>query len=382
VSRILFVVPPLAGHAAPAAAVAAELARRGHETAWVASPGHLRRVLPAGARVYEAPPAAEVAEQLARPIRGGIWESLRAVWFGVAFPLARDMAVPTERALDDFEPDAAVVDQHALAGALACRRRGLPWATSAATPQATSAVVDAIGGREWLDERIGELQREAGAEPVAAADLSPHLVLVYSVPELSGGRDFPASYRFVGPPLHDVDGDAEFPWDELAEGVRIYVTLGTTASRDDARFYATAFEALAGEPLQAVVVGPPEAMPPAPGNALVRPWVPQLGVIRSVDAVVCHGGSNTVGQALAHGRPLVVAPDSFERGLIAAQVVEAGAAVRVRFARLRASELREAVRRVLEEPSFRRQAERVGEALRAAGGARAAADAVEELAAA
>jgi MGT family glycosyltransferase len=309
-----------------------------------------------------------------------VWTSLRAFWDELALPLARDMAPAVERALTDVRPDALVVDQHAVAGAVAARRHGLPWATSAATPQATSPVVDMLGGREWLDERFAAVCREAGLEPVRGVDVSPSLVLVYSSPELAGGGPYPPSFRFVGPPLEEAGADGTpFPWERLTGVPRVYVTLGTTASRTDARFYATAFAALAGEPVQAIVVAPRELALSPPDNVLLRPWVPQVEVLRRVDAVVCHGGQNTVGQALALGRPLVLAPDSFERGLIAAQAVNAGAAVRVRFGRLRPDELREAVRRVLAEPAFRAAAERVGRSLREAGGPRAAADALEEI---
>ena len=380
-SRFLFVVPPLVGHTTPAAAVAGELARRGHEVAWVASRAVVGRALPAGTEVYDAPVSPAVGVVLERPIRGGVWASLRAFWDEVALPLAQEMAPVVERAIGDFAPDVLVADQHAVAGAVAARRHGLAWATSAATPQATSPVVDLLGGREWLDERFAAICRESGLEPVSAVDLSPRLVLVYSSRELAGGGPYPPSYRFVGPPLEEANGDpAPFPWERLADVSRLYVTLGTTASRTDGRFYATVFAALADEPVQAIVVAPSEAAPAPPPNVLVRPWVPQLELMRRVDAVVCHGGQNTVGQALALGKPLVLAPDSFERGLIAAQAVSAGAGIRVRFGRLRPDELRDAVRRVLDEPSFRAEAERVGRTLREAGGSRAAADALEALA--
>lgn len=372
---------PLAGHAAPAAAVAAELEQRGHEVTWVVSERHVRAVLRAGSRVLDAPPPPVVAERLASPPRGGIWESLRAFWFEVAFPLARSMRPAVEAAVGRERPDCLVVDQHALAGAFVARAQGCRWATSAATPQATSAVVDAIGGRAWLDARLAELAADAGAPATPAGDLSPALVLVYSTPELAGAGAYPSSYRFVGPPLDAAAPDGvDFPWGRLVEGARVYVTLGTTASRSDARFYGTVFEALAGEPVQAIVAAPADAAGAPPANVLVRPWVPQLDVIRCVDAVVSHGGHNTVAQALALGRPLVVSPDSFERGLVAGRVAELGAAVRVRHARLRPDELRAAVRRVLDEPAFRERAGHLGAGLRAAGGASAAADALEQVA--
>jgi UDP:flavonoid glycosyltransferase YjiC (YdhE family) len=69
-----------------------------------------------------------------------------------------------------------------------------------------------------------------------------------------------------------------------------------------------------------------------------------------------------------------------DQPVIAQQVVECGAGLRLRFGRTSASELREAVRRILSETGFREAALRVQASFRAAGGAAAAADAIEALA--
>jgi MGT family glycosyltransferase len=127
-------------------------------------------------------------------------------------------------------------------------------------------------------------------------------------------------------------------------------------------------------------VAPPELVDDPPPNFVVRPSVPFLALLERVDAVVCHGGQNTVNEALAHALPLVVAPLAFGSGwAVARQVVGAGAGVRVRAVRLTARELREAVATVLAEPRYRQAAQRVQASFRAAGGAGAAADELELL---
>jgi UDP:flavonoid glycosyltransferase YjiC (YdhE family) len=60
--------------------------------------------------------------------------------------------------------------------------------------------------------------------------------------------------------------------------------------------------------------------------------------------------------------------------------VDAGAGVRVRFGRVTAAKLGAALDAVLHEPGHRAAAERIGTAFRAAGGATAAADSLEQLA--
>ena len=65
---------------------------------------------------------------------------------------------------------------------------------------------------------------------------------------------------------------------------------------------------------------------------------------------------------------------------MAEQVVAAGAAIRLKFGRVRAADLRAAVARVLAEPGFREAARRVQASFAAAGGAARAATLLEELA--
>jgi UDP:flavonoid glycosyltransferase YjiC (YdhE family) len=98
-----------------------------------------------------------------------------------------------------------------------------------------------------------------------------------------------------------------------------------------------------------------------------------------MDAVVTHGGHNTVCESLAHGLPLVLAPIRDDQPIVADQVVRAGAGVRVRFGRVRAPELRDAVHDVLEDARYRDAAAVIQRSFEDAGGAVAAADAIDGL---
>src|SRR6185503_13744634 len=91
-----------------------------------------------------------------------------------------------------------------------------------------------------------------------------------------------------------------------------------------------------------------------------------------VQAVVCHGGFNTVVEALWHGVPLVIAPARLDQPVVADLVARAGAGLRVDW-RSTPKELLSALRRVLAEPSFPAAARAVGASFATAGGAEAAA---------
>jgi MGT family glycosyltransferase len=360
-----------------------ELAGRGHQVAWSAR-ARVRSLLPESATVYGVDDV--LVERLYSSFVDnggrGPMSDLESGWEDLFLPLARATLSDVEHAVDDFAPTVLAVDQHAVAGALAARRQLLPWATLG-----TTLAVDSGPSpyEAWLDSRLRELQHDAGLEARPTADRSPRLVICFMTNALvDGNAGFPTMYRFVGAALeHRRELQVErhpFPWDVLDERPRVLVSLGSIVSRRPGRFYETLCEALGDSELQVVLVAPPELVDDPPPNFVVRPSVPFLALLERVDAVVCHGGQNTVNEALAHALPLVVAPLAFGSGwAVARQVVGAGAGVRVRAVRLTARELREAVATVLAEPRYRQAAQRVQASFRAAGGAGAAADELELL---
>jgi MGT family glycosyltransferase len=382
--RFLFVVPPLVGHTNPTVSVARALEARGHQVAWVGHPGKVRPLLPAGARLFALPEdiAADHARAIgerAKDVRGAA--ALKFLWQDFLVPLARQMLPGVDAAVAEYAPDVLAVDQQAVAGGLVARRRGLPWATLATT---SAGVVDPLAGlpevKRWHLELIAELERGAGLPPSEHAEISPHLVIAFTTEALVGPREqFPAHYRFVGPSIHDRPETAAFPFDELRRPCAL-VSMGTVNAEASGRFYATVIAALRDDPMQVVLIAPPALAPDAPAHFIVRAFVPQLALLPHVDVVVCHGGHNTTCEALAHGVPLVIAPIKDDQPIVAAQVVAAGAGLRVKFGRVQAPELRAAIARVRDEPSFRAAATRVRESFVAAGGAQAAARELEKMA--
>ncbi len=388
--RFLFVVPPLVGHTNPTVSVARELEARGHQVAWVAHPGVVRPLLPEGARLFALDDRLpeerwNQVSAASRTVRG--LAALKFLWEDFFLPLARAMVPGVEDAVDRFSPDVLVVDQQAVAGALVARKRALRWATFATT---SAGLTDPLAGlplvRAWLDDQLATLEREAGLPPIPEPDRSPALVIAFSTAELAGAADrFPAHYRFVGPSIHARPQTTPFPWDSLRPGPRVLVSLGTVNADAGERFYSTVIEALGDDGTaapprpQVILVAPDHLVRAAPPNLIVRPFVPQLALLPHVHAVVCHAGHNTVCESLAQGLPLVVLPIKDDQPVVAQQVVDAGAGLRLKFGRVRPDELREAVRRVLEEPSFRDAAQRIQRSFTAAGGARSAADLLEGL---
>lgn len=386
-ARFLFVVPPLSGHVNPTIAVGRALHTRGHVVAWAGVPGLIPQVigpdatfLPTNAAATDDPISA--AAERSQGLRGPA--ALKFLWADALLPLARGMLAGTEVAVHEFAPDVVVADQQALAGALVARRRGLRWATSATTSaELTDPLADLPQVDAWVRAELHALQLEAGIDPALATQgdlrFSPDLVLAYTTEALYGpDQPRPPGTCFVGPALADRPAAAPFPWEWLdPELPSVLVSLGTLNAEVGGRFFREAAAALADEPLQAVFVAPPELVPDPPANVLVAARVPQLPLLERVSAVISHGGHNTVCESLAAGVPLVLAPIRDDQPIVAGQVVRAGAGVRVRFGRVRAAELGAALRSVLDDPSYRTAALRLRDSFAAAGGAEAAADALE-----
>ena len=381
--RYLFVVPPLAGHINPAVSVAESLRARGHRVAWVGHRTMLGRLLPADSTVFalddEVPTdIADRASARAHATRGA--ERLKFLWEEFFVPLARAMRPGVEAAVDAFEPEVMIVDQQAIAGALVARKRELPWATLATT---SADLVDPLAGlpkvRAWLDGLLADLSREAGLEQIAGGDRSPRRVIAFTSAELLGDVPLGDEVALVGPATARRPQPTPFPWEQLQPRKRILVSLGTVNAGAGARFYGEVATAAAQLDAQVILVAPADAVPEPPAGMIVADFVPQLALLPELDAVVCHAGHNTVVESLGHGLPLVVAPIKDDQPVIADQVVRAGAGIRVKFGRVRAAQLADAVTRVLTEPEFRRAAERIRDSLAAAGGAERAADLLEEL---
>ncbi|WP_372411589.1 glycosyltransferase [Streptomyces luteireticuli] len=379
-SRFLFVVPPLAGHVNPAAAVAAELAARGHRVAWAAAPEAVRDAVGADAEVYPCAAPAHVP----RPpgLRGA--KALRFLWEDYLVPLAEAMTPGTREAVAAFRPDVLVADQQALAGALAAERSGVRWATSATTPAEVGGAVTLPGVESWVRSRLAGL-RERFGDPGATHDprFSPDLVLAYTVAELAEATV--PGVRFVGSALHTRRMVPDFPWEWLdRDRVTVLVSLGTVNTDNGGRFLAECAAAVRDRAhrLQAVINDPGGVLDGAADDSvLTLPGVPQLDLLPRVSAVVCHAGHNTVVESLWQGVPLVVAPIRDDQPFVADRVAAAGAAVRVRFGRADRAGLGAALDTVLDGPDHRAAARRLRDRLRAAGGAGAAAGHLEALAA-
>ena len=410
-SRFLIVSLPLEGHAYRAVAVADALTARGHEVAWCGSKAYFGPLIGPDAILFPT------GTRLFRDQAGHGIAALKSLWQQYLIPMARFTLPAVDRAIGEYQPDVVLVDQHALAGALAADRHGVPWATLITGAMELTHPLAALPGVDaWIRAQLASLCRDtasrdsagevagaavgevadAGAGAVAGdtaravgaggdgpVDLlfSPYLVIACTTTAVTGEQPFPDHFALVGAAMADRPG--RFAWDLLDPARRkVLISVGTLATGLAADFYQRAAAAVAplADTVQAIITGPPELVPDRPANVLVVPSVPMLSLLPRLDAVISHGGMNTVSETLAHGLPLVIAPIRHDQPVVASQVARAGAAIRVPFSRVRPAQLREALVTILDDPSYRQAAERIRDSFAAAGGAPAAAARLERLA--
>jgi len=384
-ARALFVVPPLTGHIYPALSVADALSTAGHQVAWAMQTGPQVAELPAGMPVFPLDVQAATPPDLGPQGVRGI-ESVQSFYLDYAIPMARQCLDSLAAAVREFNPDILVVDHQMLAGALIARRLGLPWVTLATSSASIQKVFPQFDS--WVNEQLLALQTDVLPPDriVERPDFSPHGVIVFSVEALVG-REWPryeATYHFVGATRGEGRRAIEFPWSWLRQDYRkLLVTLGTINHADGARFFEVVMAAVAEIPqVQAVLVAPAALAAHAPNNVLVCQQVPQIALLKEMDAVICHAGHNTVCEALSQGLPLIVSPIRHDQPAIAKQVIGRGAGLFLRHGKATPAATRSAIERVLNDAGYASRAREMAAEFRSAPGVSGAANIIDDVLAA
>jgi zeaxanthin glucosyltransferase len=390
VSRFAVLAPPLTGHWKPLAALAAELAGRGHEVTFIH--GEEARGL---AERLGANFAAVKSESLGRHegVRGTVREMARQT----------DMLCRHAPALiGELRADAIIADQLEPAGGLIAEHLELPFATVACAlpinrepkipPPYVGWPYDASpSGQSWAKGgwRVSDfLMRPVGAAIAHWAEtwrlpprrrlddcFSPTLQIAQAVPSIDFPREgLPAGFHHVGPMRrHDATPSP-------VEGPFVYCSLGTLQGGRLKLFEAVA-AACAELDLKLVLTHcgrlSDAEVSRLPGQPLAFDYLPQEAVLAEASLVVTHAGFNTVLESLACGLPMVAMPVAFDQPAVAARIARAGVGEVVTPRRASPGRLSHAIRKVMRMTRYRDCAGGVQREIQAAGGAARAADLIE-----
>jgi UDP:flavonoid glycosyltransferase YjiC (YdhE family) len=403
----VFNIPAL-GHVNPTLALVAELTRRGHRVSYTSIEARTAVVESVGARLVPYLSSRPADTQLLPPAPG------RAEYLAdnlLSFLAEAELTLPqVEPVFDADRPDLVVYDRLSFAGRIYAAKRGIPAVQS--WPMLVSnehwslfrdfAPFDA--GHPTFLSYLAKLDAFLAEQGVAVSardfltEPAPVLHLCWYPRSFQYcGELFDDRYRFVGPCPRPAGPACWRP----PAGTRVVLASLGTIDNLHPDFYLRCIEAFgdpdppapdppAPDPLApdppapgwhaVLAVGQrldPAALGPVPANIEVQQVVPQPQILAHAAALVCHAGLNSVMEALLHGVPLVLAPRTLEQESNADRVVQLGLGARLDPDGLTAARLRETVDRVAADPDIARRIDALREEMRAAGGAAAAADAIE-----
>ncbi len=396
-ARLLVATVPLTGHVQPMALLVRELVARGHEVTWYAGTKFAATIARTGAQfaamrsardyddadIEAAFPALRGQRGLARVKR-----QLRELFIAPMADGKRDL----EELARAIMPDAIIADSAHLGAAAFAEASGTPWvglgisalmAPSIDTAPFGSAYPPAPGKAGERRNKImnhvvfrvmfADVNRAYRKARVAAGlpagertyfDVMAHdLFLQPTVPGFEyPRRDLPSQVRFIGALVPPPTSSSVPPWWPDVALAReqgrpiVHVTQGTLAT-DPGELIAPALAALASEDVLVVVTGRYDGDVPA--NARVAPYVPYTLLLPNVSAMITNAGYGGVQMALHHGIPIVAAGGSEEKPEIAARIAWSGTGIDLETGTPSPKVLRAAVRRVLDEASFRERAREI-----------------------
>jgi UDP:flavonoid glycosyltransferase YjiC (YdhE family) len=266
-----------------------------------------------------------------------------------------------------WRPDVVVSEVSELAGPLVAEALGVPAVCVGIFQQGKG---DAVVGARSVMRAIDELRAELGLPDDSDGERrlgTPYFTLIPEALEDPATPGWRPAWRF---------GDLDQPsrgahTDRFAGDERplVYVTFGSVAPTMD--FFPDVFRgaigAFAALPVRILVtVGrdrDPAELGPLPANVQAEQWVPQREVMPHAAAMVCHGGSGTVTMGLAAGVPMAVVPLFADQPFNAERVAAIGAGIAVEGPQAVAT-LGDAVSKLLVDPAYRANAERIAEEMR------------------
>jgi MGT family glycosyltransferase len=250
---------------------------------------------------------------------------------------------------------------------------------------------DERGWAEYWDEygRVhGELHasfdafcRERGAPPLPPLEFahsSEHLNLTLYPAEVDYARATPLNHTWhnLEACVRATDAAYEVP---PGDAPLVYLSLGSLGSADVALMQRL-IDTLADAPYRVIVsLGPQHDQLRLPEHMAGAEFLPQTSILPQVDAVVTHGGNNTITECLWFGKPTVVLPLFWDQYDNAQRMQETGFGVRLDTYGHEPGQLTRALDRVLHDRALNERLTAVSKRLHARPGTEHAADLIERL---
>jgi MGT family glycosyltransferase len=404
-------------------ALALELQQHGHASVIATSPIYREKVEAEGLRFLPVrpdlpPPDGETAAEMIRRVSSARWGP-GYLFRQLLMPHLRETYADTLAAVtSDGGADLLVSHQVPLTAPLVAQKTGIKWISSVLFPIAFTSAYDpptppqlpalrtiaathpfvartlfGIGKwttRSWV-EPIQTLRNELALprsqNPIFEGQHSPTLVLALFSKVLSQIQpDFPPNTLVTGFPFFDRKHDQQPSNDLLrfldAGDPPILFTLGSSLVWIAEDFYRVSIEAAQRLGKRALLlIGDKRNLPQTklPQGIAAFDYAPHSVVMPRASVVVHQGGIGTTGQALRAGRPMLVVPFGQDQPDNARRCLRLGVGRSLPYSRFTTPRVVNELSQLLTDPSYREQAEKVGQEVEAENGTKRACDAIEEV---
>ncbi|MGS2642421.1 macrolide family glycosyltransferase [Streptosporangium sp. LJ11] len=385
-ATVAFFAPAASGHVNPTLGLAAELVRRGHRVTYATTAAYAERVAETGAEIVPVTSTWEGRDDIEAPQMHGKG-------------LARAMGLLLEETramlpqVSGGPPPDLVVHDGPMGwwGRVLARRWQVPavetWPNLVSNEHWSMATeytkFNPLSPRFLLMAvRLDRFLRAEGFRDMQAFmrgdEAALRLVMLPRAFQYAG-ETFTDRYAFVGPGI--AERAYQGGWDPSGDLPVALVSLGT-AYNDRPDFYRTVLRAAADRPWQVVLaVGEvdPRTLGPVPPNVEVHRHAPQPAVLRHARAFVTHAGMGGTMESLHFGVPMVAVPQMAEQQANADRIAALGLGTVLPPGEVTPDALWRAVEDVAGDEHVRERLAWMRREMAAAGGAPAAADAVEKV---
>lgn len=375
--QVAIITWPFMGHINPTLGLGRCLLARGYKVTWISDKNGLRELLPCGGELIELQ---QFNHQRVNRYDGqaGL-PGIQALYEHEFIPRNLFLYEQLMRLPGIEKFDYIITDQQAFAGAIVAQQNNIPFAVSVTTPATIDPSVHFPEVYEYEKQQVMTFQETvqcAADEPLV---WSSPVTLIYTTTEFLRSQQFPGNYHFIGPSIdhrEQLSADIFLYGRENRVRPLVLVSMGATIPCEDA-FVEKIIAAFEHMDLDVVLVANPGMRSEWPANFFVFSHIPQLKVLEVIDVVVCHGGHNTVVEALSKGIPILAIPMVHDQGYIAGKIVGCGAGLRLKYKRFRSEHVSQAVTELLGNPTYKKAANNIQKSFRTSGGEKRAAELIE-----
>ena len=383
--KIAWFCIPAHGHTNPTLGLVKELTSAGHQVFYFSFEQFREKIEQAGAQFISCDgydfemEDKENADQVGK-------DKAFASELLVSSTLALDK-MTTER-IREIRPDIVVSDSVAFWGKLVAMKHGLPYVSSTTTFAFNRYSAQYMKHGLWetlkmlftmprINKQIARLREKGypvkGFLEIVQNDNETNTIVYTSKYFQPCAETFSDRYHFIGPSIRPI----QKPIEKTAEKT-VYISMGTV--NQNREFYRNCIHALGQTDWQVIIsMGTnPEHFEHIPSNIQVYDSVDQIAVLSIADAFITHCGMNSASEGLYFQVPLVLFPQTPEQGAVAKRTEELGAGIML--GSIKEEDIFNAVKQVLENPSYRNSAARISESFRSAGGVTEARAFLESLA--